>query len=70
MDYELVDNIMSVIVCLLAVKLPINVLLKRKTSVVDVAMIVALFVLWWSVWHFTKQNKKNKKSIDKLKTVC
>lgn len=49
MDYELVDNIMSVIVCLLAVKLPINVLLKRKTSVVDVAMIVALFVLWWSV---------------------
>lgn len=66
----MIDNVMSVIVCLLAVKLPIGVLLKKKTDVIDVVMIVSLFVLWWSVWHFTKQNKKNKKSIDKLKTVC
>lgn len=49
MSYEMIDNIMSILVCLLFVKLPISVLLKKKTDVVDVVMIVSLFVLWWSV---------------------
>lgn len=49
MTYETIDNVMSILVCLLFVKLPISVLLKKKTDVIDVVMIVMLFVLWWSV---------------------
>lgn len=47
MNYEMYDNILTLLVMILGCRIVFQAIFKKKTEAIDAAIAAALIILWW-----------------------
>lgn len=47
MDYETYDNILTILVVLLTLRIPYLALAKKMVKPLDALLVLVLFIMWW-----------------------